>query len=139
MTVEHHLSLIVLVAPVALVRLNAQDAIPEWTAHARAFLSVTRTPLELSIVADEVAVPLHVEAARGYRALRIEGPLPFEMVGVLAAVAGPLAAAGVPLFAIATFDTDYVLVREDLLARVVRILTTAGHTVQPERIAAPPT
>lgn len=134
--VQHHLTLIVLVAPLALVRLNAQDDVPGWTADARSFLSITRTSQELSIVADEVAVPVHVEEARGYRALRIEGPLPLDLVGVLAAVTGPLAAAGIPIFAIATFDTDYVLVRESELAQVVAILTAAGHAVQREGGAA---
>ena len=135
--VQHHLTLIVLVAPLALVRLNARDEFPGWTADARSFLSITRTSQELSIVADAVAVPVHVQAARGYRALRIEGPLPLDLVGVLAAVAGPLAAAGIPIFAIATFDTDYVLVRERELAQVVAILTAAGHAVQREGSAAP--
>lgn len=135
--VRHYLTLIVLVARLALVRLNAQDVVPGWTAHARSFLSITRTSQELSIVADEVAVPVDVQAARGYRALRIEGPLPLDLVGVLAAVAGPLAAAGIPIFAIATFDTDYVLVRESALAQVVAILTTAEHAVQWEGNAAP--
>ena len=135
--VQPYLTLIVMVAPLALVRLNAQDVVPGWTAHARSFLSITRTSQELSIVADEVAVPVHVQAARGYRALRIEGPLPLDLVGVLAAVAGPLAAAGIPIFAIATFDTDYVLVRESELAQVAAILTTAGHVVQWEGNAAP--
>lgn len=134
--VQHHLTLIVLVAPLALVRLNAQNDVPGWTADARSFLSITRTSQELSIVADEMAVPVHVQAARGYRALRIQGPLPLDLVGVLAAVAAPLAAAGIPIFAIATFDTDYVLVRERDLAPVVEILTTAGHAVQREGNAA---
>ena len=134
---QHRSTLIVLVAPLALVRLNAQDVVPGWTAHARSFLSITRTSQELSIVADAVSVPVDVQAARGYRALRIEGPLPLDLVGVLAAVAGPLAAAGIPIFAIATFDTDYVLVRESELAQVVAILTMAGHVVQREGRSAP--
>ena len=134
--VQHHLALMVLVAPLALVRLNARDDVPGWTADARSFLSITRTSQELSIVVDEVAVPVQVQAARGYRALRIEGPLPLDVVGVLAAVADPLAAAGIPIFAIATFDTDYVLVRESDLAPVVAILTTAGHAVEREGSAA---
>ena len=135
--VPHRLTLVVLVAPLALVRLNAPDDVPVWTADARSFLSITRTSQELSIVADDVAVPVHVQATRGYRALRIEGPLPLNLVGVLAAVAGPLAAAGIPIFAIATFDTDYVLVRENELARVGAILTMAGHVVQREERSAP--
>ena len=136
-TVHDRLSLVVMLAPLALVRLAAEEVVPGWAAQAQSFLSITRTPYELSIVVDERAVPPHVQAARKYRALRVEGPLPLELVGVLAAVAGPLAAAGVPIFAIATFDTDYILVRQGVLAHAVTTLRMAGHTVRGEASAEP--
>jgi len=100
--------------------------------HARTFLTITRTPTELSIVSDERAVPPAVRAERDFRALRIEGPLPLHLVGVVAALATPLAEAGVPIFPIATYDTDYVLIREADVARAVSALTSAGHLVTSE-------
>jgi hypothetical protein len=123
------LSLTLLPAPIALCRLAPAEPIPAWTAQARTFLTISRTPTELSIVADEEAVPLEVRAERGYRALRVEGPLPLELVGVLAALANPLAAAGIPIFPIATYDTDYLLLRETTLRRAINALTVAGHRV----------
>lgn len=118
-----------LAEPVALCRLSPSEAVPEWTARARAFLTVSRTPTELSIVADEGAVPPTVDAERGYRVLRVEGPLPLNLIGVFAAMAGPLAAAGVPIFPIATYDTDYLLIPGALLERAIAALRGAGHVV----------
>ena len=78
-----------------------------------AFTSITRTPDELSIVCDEDAVPADIKAERGWRTLRIEGPIPFEMVGVAAALLSPLAEAGISIFLVSTFDTDYLLVKDE--------------------------
>ena len=128
-TPEHHLPITVLGAPLALCRLAATEPIPEWTTLARTFLTISRTPTELSIVADEAALPAHVSAERGYRALRVDGPLPLGLIGIFAAIAGPLAAAAVPIFPIATFDTDYVLLHEDALSKATAALEGAGHRV----------
>lgn len=118
----------------AIARLDAASPVPAW-AMGREFFSVTRTPEELSIVAPDEAVPRRVRAARGWRALKLEGPFDVSAVGVLAAVTGPLAEAGISLFAVATFDTDYVLVREENLMKAVEVLERAGHRRQPD--AAP--
>ncbi|HEV7704089.1 MAG TPA: ACT domain-containing protein [Gemmatimonadaceae bacterium] len=126
------LTLTVLSAPLALCRLAPTDTIPEWTADARSFLTISRTPSELSIVADETVVPASVNARRGYRALRVEGPLPLELVGIAAAIAGALAEAKVPIIPIGTYDTDYVLVHQDVLSRAVAALESAGHKIMLE-------
>src|SRR5206468_8549222 len=89
-----------------------------------AFVSVTRTPDELSIVCPDEAVPPDVEVESGWRALKVPGPIPFDQVGVLAALATPLAAAGISTFAVSTYDTDYVLVREPDLERALAALET---------------
>jgi hypothetical protein len=124
---RHSLPLTVLSTRFALCRLQPAAAIPTWTAASREFLTITRTPTELSILADDVAVPATVEATRGYRALRVEGPLPLEMVGVAASIAGPLAEVGISILPIATYDTDYIFVRDFDLAHAVATLTAAGH------------
>jgi hypothetical protein len=123
------LTLRVLAAPLALCRLSPTETIPEWTELARSFLSISRTPTELSIVADESAVPAQLSAQRGYRALRVEGTLPLNLIGIFVIVAAPLAAAKIPIFPIATYDTDYVLIAESDLARAVAALEAAGHHV----------
>ena len=115
--------------PLALLQLPAGSAVPEWAAAARHFLSITRTPTELSVVVDASVVPDEVAAERTYRALRVRGPLPLHLVGVLAALAVPLAEAGVPIFPIATYDTDYLLVNDADVARAREALLRAGHEV----------
>jgi hypothetical protein len=92
-------------------------------------MSATRTSTELSIVADEAVVPAQLKAERGYRVLRVEGPLQLNLVGIIAAIAVPLARAGVPIFPIATFDTDYVLVRESNIDKAMSSLRAAGHSI----------
>ena len=93
------------------------------------FFSVTRTPAELSAVCDVAAVPPGVKADGPWSVLAVRGPLDLNMTGVLAGLTAPLAAAGISIFAISTYDTDYLLVREDDLDRAVRALRDAGHSI----------
>ena len=92
-------------------------------------LSVTRTAVELSVVARADQASAGAPAEKGWSALEVAGPLAFELTGVLAAIASPLAEAAVPIFVISTFDTDYVLVRTAHLERAVDALEAAGHSV----------
>ena len=89
-----------------------------------------RTPDELSVVCAADAVPAGVRAERGWKALAVDGPLAFELTGILAGLTGVLARAGVPLFALSTHDTDLLLVREADLERAVAALRAAGHEVR---------
>jgi hypothetical protein len=94
-------------------RLPASDRVPSWALELHeGFVSITRTPDELSIVCPEEAVPPDTTVEEGFRALVVPGPIPFSETGVLASLAAPLAAAGISIFALSTYDTDYVLVRE---------------------------
>ena len=74
-------------------------------------------------------MPEGTEAEPGWRALKLQGPFPFTETGVLASVIRPLAEAEIPIFAVSTFDTDYVLVPERHLEAAVGVLRTAGHGV----------
>lgn len=111
----------------AICRLEPQDPIPDWVDGA--LLSITRTPRELSILCAESAVPEGVRAEIGFRALEVLGPLDFSAVGILASLATPLAEAGISILAVATFDTDVVLVREGDLEKAVGALREAGFEV----------
>jgi uncharacterized protein len=112
----------------AVCRLDAGDESP---LRARSGLfSVTRTADELSVVCPEEDAPAGAEVSRGWRALEVQGPLDHTATGILASIATPLADAGVPLFPLATFDTDYVLVREPDLDSAIDALTAAGHRVE---------
>jgi hypothetical protein len=111
----------------AVVRLNPGSAVPEWACGE--LVSVTRTPDEVSIVCESARVPEGVRQESGWRCLRVRGPLEFSMVGVLSALAEPLARASIPIFVISTFDTDYLLVGEAHVDRAVAALEGAGHVV----------
>jgi uncharacterized protein len=112
----------------AVCRLAPDAAVPPWARHG--FVSVTRTPDELSVVCDQTSVPSDVEAERDWHCLAVQGPLPFSMTGVLASLAQPLAEANISIFAISTYDTDYVLVKTTSLEAAVAALRAAGHTVE---------
>lgn len=86
-----------------------------------------RTAEGLSIVCAEDRVPDGILAEKDWVALKLEGPFPFSMTGVLASFIQPLAGAGIPIFAISTFDTDYVLVKNTDLERARQALNEAGH------------
>jgi len=124
------LTLDVIAEPVAIIGLPATAPLPAWTAQARAFLCVARTPTELSVVADAAVVPPELRPARAHRAFRVRGPLPLDLVGIFAAVADPLAQAAIPIFPVATFETDYLLVEEQDLVRATSVLVAAGHVVE---------
>ena len=111
----------------AIVRLPPNVGLPWWAATSQGLLSVTRTPDETSIVCEDRLVPDDAQAERGFAALRVVGTLPFSATGVLASMAVPLADGGVSIFAISTFDTDYLLVRESSLDTAMQILREAGH------------
>ncbi len=108
-------------------RLNAEAPLPAW-ALAGPLFSVARTGDELSIVCEEERVPDGVRSEKGWVALKLEGPFPFSLTGVLAAFLEPLAKARIPIFAISTFDTDYVLIKREDAARAGEVLTAAGHS-----------
>jgi hypothetical protein len=91
---------------------------------------MTRTQDELSIVCAQASVPPEVQSVGGWQALQIQGPLDFGLVGVLTAVANPLAVAEVSIFAVSTYDTDYFLVRTLDLPQATRALRVAGHSVE---------
>jgi len=122
------LRLAVLSGRFAVCRLPADAAVPAW-ADAGGFVSVTRTAHELSVLCAEERVPADVRSEAGFRALMLEGPFDFSAVGILASVASPLAEGGVSLFAVSTFDTDYVLVKDERLADALRVLAAAGHAI----------
>jgi uncharacterized protein len=112
----------------SICRLDAAEEVPAWATRGP-FFSVTRTWDELSVVCPEDGVPESISRERDWRALRLEGTFDLSMVGILASVASPLAEAGASIFAVSTFDTDYVLVREEQLDLAVDTLRASGHRV----------
>ncbi len=91
------------------------------------FISITRTAEELSIVCPLNQAPKNAKCELSWICLKLEGPFAFSLTGVLASFLSPLAERGVPIFAVSTFDTDYVLVKEKDAATALETLTAAGH------------
>ncbi|MCC6318671.1 MAG: ACT domain-containing protein [Gemmatimonadaceae bacterium] len=113
----------------AVARLAPSEGWPWWATRS-AFASVTRTPDETSVVCDATLVPTTVRAERGFALYVVDGPLPFDAVGVLASLVAPLAAAGISILSVSTFDTDYLLVPEPDLSRAHEAWRLAGHEVR---------
>jgi len=113
----------------AICRLDPEHADFDWD-PGEGLLSVTFTDEEVSLVCEEGFAPADAEVSRGWRCLRVEGPLDLGMVGVLAVLAGALASAGVAVFVLSTFDTDHILVRGAQLAQAINCLRSAGHDVR---------
>jgi hypothetical protein len=127
------LALRLLPGRLAVCRLHPHDPLPAWVFHDEAtFWSLTRTPDEMSLVCDEDSVPPSIARVEpGWRAFRVEGPIPFDATGVLASLATPLADAGIPLFALSTYDTDVVLVKEHDLERALAVLRVRHRVAEP--------
>jgi uncharacterized protein len=114
----------------AIVRLASAAAIPDWATKGD-FTSITRTADELSIVCPADAVPKEIDPGPRWICLKLEGPFPFSQTGVLLSFIEPLSNNGIPIFAISTFDTDYVLIQEGSAGKAIETLLRAGHQLRP--------
>lgn len=125
---KHKLTFEILPTTLGVCKLGASQEVPPW-AYQGEFVSVTKTSEELSIVCSEAVIPDEALCERGWRALKIEGILDFSLVGILALVSAVLANAGVSIFAISTYNTDYILVRDNDLDAAIQALAGAGYTI----------
>jgi len=125
---NRHLELSLLPERFAISRLAADSPVPAWATQGP-FFSVTRTGDELSIVTELSRVPVGVPSQPGWRVLKVHGPFVLSEIGVLSALATPLAEAKISLFAVSTFDTDYLLVASETLSAAMAALERAGHTI----------
>jgi hypothetical protein len=123
-----HFELSLLPERFAICQLAADSSIPAWATQG-SFFSVTRTGDELSIVTELSHVPPSVKSQSGWCVLRVYGPFVLSEIGVLAALAAPLADAKISLFAVSTFDTDYLLVASETLSAAIAALERVGHTI----------
>ena len=112
----------------AICRLPPDADMPDEVAGA-SFWSVTRTPEELSVILPQDVAPDEWQMSQGWQAIRVVGPLAFELTGVISTLSSPLARAGIPIFGLSTYDTDYILVQQDYVARACALLSENGHTV----------
>ena len=115
-----------LIGPYSIVRLPSDAVVPEWARRGE-FTSITRTSDELSIVCPADNVPADIHSPHRWQCFKLEGPFPFSETGVLLSFIEPLSNQGVPIFAISTYDTDYVLIQDEYVRMSVKALQQAGH------------
>jgi uncharacterized protein len=125
-----NLNLSLLEGRFAVVQLEPKSPVPAWALEGE-FFTVTRTSEELSIVCLESNVPSNsnVQLERDWACLKLQGPFEFSLTGILLSVIEPLAKVNVGIFAISTFNTDYVLVKVEHLETAILALEAAGHSV----------
>jgi len=124
------LNLTLLPEPMAVCRANPDAPFPDGLPGS-GFWSLTRTAEELSLVISEHLVPQDWQIESGWRCLKVEGPLDFSLTGILSALIAPLAAAGIPVFAISTYETDYLLVKQNHLEKTLVVLSQHRFNVKP--------
>jgi uncharacterized protein len=114
----------------AVSRLDPVAAIPEWALRPSNLMALVRTSDELSLVCPAEHVPTGTQAEYGWMCLKLIGPFPFSMTGILASFIAPLSSKQISILALATFDTDYVLIKEESWERARRVLQAAGHELE---------
>lgn len=128
---KEELTLKLLKEKYGVVRLEKDDSIPTW-AFAGEFYSITKTEDELSVVCLEKNIPLDIKNRKcedGWRILKIEGPLDFSLVGILAKISTLMAENSISIFAISTYDTDYILIKEENIKKAVDILIARQYKI----------
>ena len=116
----------VLVSSFAVCKLHPEASIPKW-AYQGSFISITKTQEEVSIVCQTDNIPEDVACVKSWRALKIVAELDFSLVGILAKISTILASAGISIFAISTYNTDYILVKQEQLDKTLQTLLAAGY------------
>jgi uncharacterized protein len=109
-------------------RLNKAESIPDW-AKKSLFYSITKTEDELSIVCLLDSIPHDIKCEKGWRSLKVEGPLDFSLIGILSSISTILARKGISIFAISTFDTDYILVKDKDIASAINALLDEKYEI----------
>jgi uncharacterized protein len=128
--VNHQLKVHQLPSTYAIVRLAPDAPVPDWAAKGN-FTSITRSADELSIVCPTENLPSDVRSSHRWICLKLKGPFRFSLTGVLLSFIQPLSYSAIPIFAISTYDTDYVLVQEPDIERALDALHHAGHESLP--------
>ncbi len=132
MVAGYRRSLFLLKGLFAVCRLDKKASVPDW-AMSKHFFSVTRTDDELSVVCPQVGIPAGIDCEPGWRCLKIESPFEFDLSGMISAIAAPVAGAEIDVFAVATQDSDYLMVRARDLDRTMSLLSEMGYRIDFQR------
>jgi hypothetical protein len=113
----------------AVCRFPPDTTPPSWVFDGDGFYSITRTREELSVIVPQCIVPAGVKTELDWLSLKVEGPLDFSSTGILSSLASPLADAAISIFAVSTYDTDYILIKEAQMDKAVDVLQSKGHRI----------
>jgi len=116
----------------AICRLDPEEETPPWAGSA-VLSSVTRTQAEMTVICQEESVPAGIPCNKNWRCLRIGGVLDFSETGILSSLTASLAVEDIPVYALSTYSTDLLLIKEKDLPRAVLALSGAGHRVFSEK------
>lgn len=123
------LKLKILSQSLTIIKLRPKTLLPTWL-ESHSWYSVTHTADELSIVCERDKLSKDIPDSGEWRGIMVCGPLDFSLTGILLQLAEPLAQAGISIFAISTFDSDYVLVQRENLAGAINSLRESGHIIE---------
>lgn len=126
--VEKILTMKLLKEKYGVCRLDKTELIPQWAQNGD-FFSITRTAEELSIVCSEDNIPDGIKCERAWKVLKIEGTLDFSLIGILASISTILAHKGISIFAISTYDTDYILIKNNSIDNAINSLIMEGYEI----------
>ncbi|WP_416416389.1 ACT domain-containing protein [Paenarthrobacter aromaticivorans] len=124
----HSISLVLLDGDYSICRFEPKTQVPPLSGPSDIY-SLTTTHLETSLVCSTAAVPAGGRTESGWRVLYVEGPIPFDLTGVIAGITSTVAAAGLPVFVLSTFDSDLLLLRGESLDKAIAALNGSGYLV----------
>ncbi|WP_066892270.1 ACT domain-containing protein [Clostridium nigeriense] len=127
-TVEKKLTLKLLKDKYSVCRLNKNDEIPKWIFQEE-FFSITKTDEELSVVCLQDKIKENIKCEKDWRILKIEGPLDFSLIGILSRISTLMANNGISIFAISTYDTDYILIKEESINKAIEVLENNNYNI----------
>jgi hypothetical protein len=126
--IEKVLTMKLLKSKYGVCRLDKNELIPSW-AQIGDFFSITKTTDELSIVCDEDSIPNNIKCEKDWKILKIEGPLDFSLIGILSSISSILANIGISIFAVSTYDTDYILIKNTDIDKAVNALIEERYEI----------
>ncbi|MBC2580475.1 ACT domain-containing protein [Clostridium sp. DJ247] len=113
---------------IGVCRLNHNDPIPQWANNSE-FFSITKTLDELSIVCSQDSIPEGIKCEKGWRILKVQGPLDFSLIGIIASISTTLAQKNISIFAVSTYDTDYILVKDKDIRNAINALCDEEYEI----------
>lgn len=129
---ENKLTMKLLKEKYGVCRFDNSVSIPSWAFEGE-FYSISKTEDELSIVCLQENIAEGIKSEKDWRVFKVEGPLDFFLVGILSKISGLMAEEGISIFAISTYDTDYILIKEKDISKAIEKFVKQGYCIVQEK------